>query len=260
MAAMEQVQGLERLGRFVVRFLEEIGRVVLLLSSAVRWVLRGVVEPRQTVLQMARIGVESLPIILITGTFAGMVLAFQTAKQLIAFGAPGFVGGAVAVSMAREAAPVFSAITAAGRISAGIAAEIGTMTVTEQVDALRVMATNPVRFLVLPRVAAGLFMQPVLTIFANIAGLLGGWAIAAAFGVAPETYSSSVQRFLKLYDFMSGLIKAATFGIIITLIGSYRGLAAQGGAEGVGRAATAAVVTAIVLILVSNLFLDVVLF
>ncbi|HET6782090.1 MAG TPA: ABC transporter permease [bacterium] len=260
MAAIQQVKGLDRFGRGVLGFLEEAGRVVLLFSSTLRWVLRGVLEWRQTVLQMARIGVESLPIILVTGTFAGMVLAFQTSKQLIALGAPGFIGGAVAVSMAREAAPVFTAITVAGRISAGIAAELGTMAVTEQIDALRVMATNPVRFLVVPRVLAGVTMQPLLTIFANVAGLVGGGVIAALAGVQLETYGGSVQRFLRLYDFMCGLLKAAAFGIIITMIGSYRGLATSGGAEGVGRAATAAVVVSIVLILVTNYFLDVVLF
>lgn len=260
MATAQQVHGLERFGHGVLAFLEEAGRLVLLFSSTVRWVLRGVLEWRQTVLQMARIGVESLPIILVTGTFAGMVLAFQTAKQLIALGAPGFIGGAVAVSMAREAAPVFTAITVAGRISAGIAAEIGTMAVTEQIDALRVMATNPVRFLVVPRVLAGVTMQPLLTIFANVAGLVGGLLIATLAGVSPETYSVSVRRFLRLYDFLSGLLKGATFGIIITMIGSYQGLTTGGGAAGVGRAATAAVVSSIVLILVMNYFLDVLLF
>jgi phospholipid/cholesterol/gamma-HCH transport system permease protein len=260
MATAQQAQGLERLGHGVFKSLEEAGRIVLLFSSTVRWVMRGVLEWRQTVLQMARVGVESLPIILVTGTFAGMVLAFQTSKQLIALGAPGFVGGAVAVSMAREAAPVFTAVTVAGRISAGIAAEIGTMAVTEQIDALRVMATNPVRFLVVPRVLAGLTMQPLLTIFANVAGLLGGLFIATLAGVSPETYLGSVRRFLRLYDFLSGLLKAATFGIIITMIGSHRGLATDGGAAGVGRAATSAVVSSIVLILVMNYFLDVLLF
>lgn len=257
---MEHVHGLEGVGRAVLGILEEAGRLVLLFISAAGWVFRGILEPRQTVLQMARIGVESLPVVLVTGTFAGMVLAFQTARQLIAFGAPGFIGGIVAVSLAREAGPVFTAVTVAGRISAGIAAEIGSMAVTEQIDALRVMATNPVRYLVVPRLLAGLFMLPVLTIFANIAGLAGGWIIATLAGVESVTYTSSIQRFLTLYDFLSGLIKAATFGLIITLIGSYRGLATQGGAAGVGRAATASVVAAIVLILVSNYVLDVLLF
>ena len=257
---MDQARGLERVGRTVLGFLDETGRLTLLLYRTIRWIARGTIEPQQTLRQMARLGVESLPIIIITGTFAGMVLAFQTARQLIQFGAPSFVGGIVALSLAREAAPVFTAVTAAGRIGAGIAAEIGTMAVTEQIDALRVQATDPVRYLVVPRVLAGIFMLPLLTVFAHLAGLVGGLAVAAVAGVEPAMYASSVQRFLRPYDYLSGLVKAASFGVIIALIGSYRGLATQGGAEGVGRAATASVVTAIVLILVWNYFLDLLLF
>ncbi len=136
-------------------FLDDTGRLVLLLLSVFRWLVRGSLEFRQTILQMEQIGVASLPIVLVTGTFAGMVLAFQTARQLLAFGVPGLVGGLVAVSLAREAAPVFTAVTAAGRSGSGIAAELGTMAVTEQLDALRVMGTDPVRYLVVPERPAG---------------------------------------------------------------------------------------------------------
>ncbi len=254
--SMDHVQPLERVGRWVVEYLQLVGGLAMLLVRTVHWVARGALEPRQTVLQMARVGVESLPLILFTGIFAGMVLAFQTALQLIRIGLGSFVGGAVAVSLAREAAPVFTAVTMAGRIGAGFAAEIGTMAVTEQIDALRVLATDPVRFLVVPRATAGIFMLPLLTIFANLAGLLGGFLVAAGFGVGVETYASSILRFLTAHDYVSGLVKAAFFGGIIAFIATYRGLATQGGAEGVGRAATSAVTTAIVLILVSDYFLD----
>jgi phospholipid/cholesterol/gamma-HCH transport system permease protein len=155
---------------------------------------------------------------------------------------------------------VFTAVTTAGRSGSGIAAEIGTMAVTEQLDALRVMATNPVRFLVVPRVLAGVLMLPLLTLFANVAGLVGGGLVAAMTGVESATYVASVQRFLTPADLTRGMVKAAVFGVVITLVGSRRGLDTSGGAAGVGRATTAAVVTAIVLILVLNLFLDVLLF
>ena len=251
---------LERVGRIVLGLLDETGRLVLLLFSTFRWLARGRLEARQTIRQMEQIGVSSLPIVLVTGTFAGAVLAFQTAKQLLAFGVPGLVGGLVALSLAREAAPVFTAITTAGRSGSGIAAEIGTMAVTEQLDALRVMATNPVRFLVVPRVLAGLLMLPLLTLFANLAGLVGGGIVAAISGVESATYVASVQRFLTPADLTGGMVKAAVFGVIITVVSSRRGLDTDGGAAGVGRATTAAVVTAIVLILILNYFLDILLF
>ncbi len=257
---MEHVQPLERVGRTVTEVLEEVGGLALLLGRTVQWITRGVLEPQQTILQMARVGVESLPLIVYTGVFAGMVLAFQTAQQLIRLGLGSYVGGSVAIALAREAGPVFSAVTMAGRIGAGYAAEIGTMAVTEQIDALRVLATNPVRFLVVPRAIAGIFMLPLLTVFANLMGLLGGFAVAAGSGVEGGAYVASILRFATAHDYISGLAKAAFFGGIIALIGTYRGLETQGGAEGVGRAATSAVTTAIVLILVSDYFLDLVLF
>lgn len=251
---------LDRFGRLVLTLLEETGRLTLLFLGAVRWMARGRVEARLTLSQIAHIGVEAVPLILVTGAFAGMVVAFQTARQLLGLGAPGFVGGLVAVSLAREAAPVFTAVTIAGRTGAGIAAELGTMAVTEQLDALRVMATDPVRYLVLPRLLASVVALPVLTVFANVAGLVGGWGVAGVAGVGTATYLSSVHRFLSVPDLVGGLVKAALFGMIIALVGSHRGMAATGGAEGVGRAATAAVVVAIVLILIGNYVLDVLLF
>ena len=257
---MPRAPVLERVGRVVLGLLEQTGRLVLLLLATLRWLARGRLEARQTIRQMEQIGVSSLPIVLVTGTFAGAVLAFQTAKQLLAFGVPGLVGGLVALSLAREAAPVFTAVTTAGRSGSGIAAEIGTMAVTEQLDALRVMATNPVRFLVVPRVLAGFLMMPLLTLFANVAGLAGGGIVAAISGVPPATYVGSVQRFLTPGDLTGGMAKAAVFGLIITLVGSRRGLDTDGGAAGVGRATTAAVVTATVLILIMNYVLDVALF
>ncbi len=248
------------LGRAVLHGLSELGQAALMLAAALRWVLRGRLEIRETVVQLNRIGVESIPVVLITGAFAGMVLAFQSARQLADFGAQGFVGGLVGLSIAREAAPVFTAITAAGRVGAGIAAEIGTMAVTEQIDALRVLATDPVRYLVVPRLAAAALALPILTVFANVVGGAGGYAVATAAGISGGAFLSSLQRFLWPYDIVVGLIKAVFFGLIIASVGCYRGLHATGGADGVGRATTGAVVVAIVLVLVFNYFLDLIFF
>jgi phospholipid/cholesterol/gamma-HCH transport system permease protein len=247
-------------GRAVLHGLAETGKAAVMLVAALRWVLRGRWEFRETMAQLNRIGTESIPIVLITGLFAGMVLAYQTTRQLIGYGFSGLAGGLVGLSMAREAAPVFTAITAAGRVGAGIAAEIGTMAVTEQVDALRVLATDPVRYLVVPRLLAAAISLPGLTMFANVIGSLGGYLVATSLGIGGPSYVSSLQRMVWPYDVVAGLIKAFLFGLIIAGVGCFRGLYTSGGADGVGRATTGAVVTAIVLILVFNYFLNLVFF
>lgn len=250
----------EAMGRVVLGWLEELGAGTLLLLRVLGALARFRWEGRETLRQMDRAGVESIPLVLLTGTFSGMVLAFQTARQLLAMGAEGFVGGLVAVSMAREAAPVFTAVTVAGRVGAGFAAELGTMKVTEQVDALEVMATDPVEYLVLPRVTALVGMLPVLVLLANAVGGLGGYVVAVLAGVPGSMYLSSVREFLDFTDVLKGLGKAAAFGAATGLVACTKGLRASGGAEGVGRATTGSVVTAIVLLLVLNYFLDLLLF
>jgi phospholipid/cholesterol/gamma-HCH transport system permease protein len=248
------------LGGLLLDGLADVGRAAVMLVRVLSWIVRGRWEFRELLVQLNRIGVESVPIMIVTGLFAGMVLAHQTSRQLADFGAQGFVGGLVGLSLAREAAPVFTAITAAGRVGAGIAAEIGTMAVTEQIDALRVLATDPVRYLVVPRLIAAAIALPALTIFANVVGSIGGYLIATSSGIHGATYLSSLQRMVWTYDLLAGLLKALIFGLIIAAVGCFRGLYAEGGADGVGRATTGAVVTAIVLILVFNYFLDVIFF
>lgn len=245
------------LGGGLLRNLAQIGRGALMLGAALRWILRGRIEFRETIVQLNRIGVESVPIVLVSGAFTGMVLAYQTARQFADFGAQGFVGGLVGVTMAREAGPVFTAITAAGQIGASMAAEIGTMAVTEQIDALRVLATDPVRFLVVPRLIAAALALPMLTMFANVVGSVGGYLIATAAGITSGTFIASMKRYLWPYDLVAGLIKAFFFGLIIASVGSFRGVNTTGGADGVGRSTTGAVVTAILLIFIFNYFLDV---
>ena len=207
------------------------------------------------------IGVRSLPVAAVTALFTGMVLALQTAYQLKKFGAEIYIGGLVGLSMARELGPVLTGLMVAGRVGAGIAASLGTMSVTEQLDALRTMGTDPVRYLVLPRFLALAVMLPVLTIYANLIGCFGGYLVSVySLGINPQLYISGTNSLVAAGDILHGLVKAAVFGMLIALAGCYAGLACRGGAEGVGRATTFAVVLACMLILVANYFLTALLY
>lgn len=215
--------------------------------------------------QMDRIGVGSIPIILLTGLFTGMVLALQSSVELGRFGAEIYVGNLVGASMVRELGPVLSALMVAGRAGSGIASQLGSMRVTEQIDAMESMGTDPIKKLVTPRLIAGVVMVPVLTIIADLIGIVGGLIVAVfRIGVASDVYMRGVWDVLArsgfLFgifprDFVSGLGKPVVFGAIITLTGCYYGLNAEGGTEGVGRATTRAVVTASVLILATDYFM-----
>lgn len=234
-----------------------IGEFILLLLESARFILKGKISVRHTFAQMSLIGVNSLPIVLLTICFTGMVIALQTTKELNRFGAGQFVGGMVAVAMARELAPMLVGVVVAGFAGSSIAAEIGTMKVTEQIDALRVMATHPVKYLVVPRLLAGAFMLPLLTVFANFVGCAGGYFIAVYFGdVNSVDYIKSSTMFLKLWEFICGLLKAGVFGVIITIVSCHQGLTTEGGAFGVGRSTVLSVVLSIVFIFVSNYFLS----
>ena len=249
----------ERLGRMILRFCMSTGRIVILLiDTCVR--LRHA-DIRETIRQMARLGADSLPIVLMTIMFTGMVLAVQTSKEFVRFGAASSVGGVVAIAMGRELAPVLTGVVVAGRVGAAIAAEIGTMKVTEQIDALRVMATNPTTYLVVPRFLAAVLMLPVLVVFANAIGSIGGWIVATSYaGISSFTYTNSIKVFMEPFDMISGMIKGAVFGAIIAIVGCHKGLHTRQGAEGVGISTTAAVVLSIILIFISNYFLSIILF
>ncbi|MCS7235654.1 MAG: ABC transporter permease [Armatimonadota bacterium] len=251
---------LERLGEATLRRLEEVGLAARFVGRVASSLVRLRWEAGQLVLQMARAGVDSVPLVLLTGLFSGMVLAYQTANQLLRLGGEGFVGGLIAVSMAREAAPVFAAVTVAGRVGAGFAAELGTMVVTEQVDALTVMGIDPLEYLVVPRAVALAVMLPVLVVLANAVGSVGGYVVSVVVGVPGSVYVDSVRLFLDLHDVLGGLVKAAVFGLLIALVACHKGLRASGGAAGVGQATTGAVVAAIAWVLAANYFLDVLLF
>jgi phospholipid/cholesterol/gamma-HCH transport system permease protein len=210
---------------------------------------------RATITQAVRAGVDSLPLVALICFLVGMIMALQSAYQLRQLGAMDLVAGLVAVSITRELAPLLTAIVVTGRFGSAIAAELGTMKVTQEIDALQVMGLNPVSFLVVPRVVALVVTMPCLVVFADVIGILGGQAIAVAgLGIGPDRYIALTLDSLVLQDVHTGLIKATAFGAIIGLVGCHEGLNTSGGAEEVGRSTTSAVVRSIVLIIAADLF------
>lgn len=249
-----------RIGRGCHTFLDHTGRLTWLAREVGGWTGRSffqkkVIGRQSLSRQMVLMGVDSVPIICLVGASVGIVLALQAAYQLRQFGAVMYTGSLVSVSMARELGPLIAAIVIAGRVGARIAAELGSMTVQEEVDALSVMAVNPIRFLVLPRCLALLAMLPCLTIIADAVGMAGGFVIGTlSLGIEPYLYLKKNFDALVLKDLYTGLTKSAAFALLIGLVSCYQGLTVEGGAEGVGRATTQAVVISIVLIIVADCF------
>ena len=237
-------------------WLYQLGDLTDLAVQTVRAIIRGPIEKALLLQQFDVIGVKSLSIAIITSTFIGMVLALQTAYALSEFGGKLFIGKVVSLSLVRELAPVLMSIMVGGRVGAGIAAELGTMRVTEQIDALRALATNPVRKLVVPRVLATTLMFPLLTIVACALGIIGGLIIAVtALHLSANFYMRSVIDTVKYNDLASGIGKTFFFGFAIGLIACYNGLRTSGGADGVGRATTVTVVSGAITILIMDFFL-----
>lgn len=234
---------------------EYLGGLGLLFYEILRC-LRGKWEGRLTLEQMENVGFRSLPIVTLTAVFTGMVLALQMTAYLSRFGAKPFAGRILALSMLREMGPVLTALMIGGRMGAGITAEIGSMKVTEQIDAMRSIGVNPVRKLVFPRVAGLVIMLPLLTVVADFVGILGGLFISTTeLGLSAGFYLNSIVQFIKFQDLFSGLGKTFFFALIIGIIACYNGLEVSGGAGGVGRATTRTVVTTSITILVSDFFL-----
>lgn len=247
------------LGKRILDFCAASGRLTLLFIATLRRLKDA--DMKEVVRQMALLGADSLPIVLMTIMCTGMVFSVQTAKEFVRLGAASTVGGIVAIAMARELVPVLVGVVVAGRIGAAIAAELGTMKVTEQIDALRVMAANPISFLVVPRFLAVVLMMPVLVIFANFIGNIGGWIVAHYYaGIGTFTYENSIRTLAEFYDVFGGMVKSCFFGAIIAIVGCYKGLNAPNGAEGVGLATTASVVLSIILIFIFNYFLSIVIY
>ena len=236
--------------------LSHVGSVSLLFTQTVKETVRRRPDGRILLDQMHHLGVRSLPIATVTALFTGMVLALQTSYSLAVYGAKLFVGDVVALSLVRELGPVLTALMVGGRVGAGITAEIGTMKVTEQIDAMRAMAVSPVRKLVAPKVLAILIMLPILVVLADCVGVLGGLIMAVTtLNQSGAFYLQHVIQALDLHDVLSGLGKSVFFALFIALVACHNGLTATGGADGVGRATTQTVMAASLCVLISDFFL-----
>ena len=252
---------LERIGLVFIRLFEETGLWFRMLVRTILWTFRPPFEGIEWLRQMVRVGVDSIPVVFLTTMFTGMVMALQTYNGFHRVHAENFVGSVVALAMLRELSPVLVALMVTGRVGSSMTAEIGTMRVTEQLDALEALATDPVQYLFVPRVIAGIVMLPLLTILGDALGVGGGYLVGVKLmGANPVVYEQNTYQFLQMNDVWSGLIKSAVFGLILTLTGCVRGYYTKGGAEGVGRATTAAVVSASLIILLSDFFLTKLLF
>jgi phospholipid/cholesterol/gamma-HCH transport system permease protein len=246
----------DMVGIWVLRFLAESGRVMIFSAKIFRWIFRPPLDVRNLLKQIEEVGIKSIPVVLITGAFTGMVLALQSYTGFKRFNAEAFVGTVVALSMTRELGPVLSGLMVSGRVGSAMAAELGTMQVTEQIDALYTLATNPIKYLIVPRFLASVIVMPILTLFADVVGILGGYLVSVnLLGSNPTIYLRRTFDYLDLEDFYTGLLKSVVFGMIIAIIGCYQGFHTQGGAEGVGKATTKAVVMSSLLILIANYFI-----
>ncbi len=233
-----------------------LGAYSHLILDVVRDLLRHGINLREVVRQIVWIGVSSIPIVILTAVFTGMVLALQTAYGLQRFGAKNYVGNLVGLALAKELGPVLTAVMVCGRVGAGIAAEIASMVVTEQVDAMRALGGDPIRRLVTPRMVAGLISMPLLSGLAVITGVLGGMAVAVfELDISAHQYYRSYLYAVQIYDVLEGLIKSTVFGLIVVSIACYKGMQCRGGTEGVGLTTTSAVVTGSLTVLVSNFFI-----
>ncbi len=241
------------IGRIFLNFLASVGRLSLFAWAGLSCAFRPPYYPKQILRMMIEIGYYSLPVIGLTAIFTGGVLALQSYSGFSRFSAESSVAIVVVLSITRELGPVLAGLMVAGRIGAAFAAEIGTMRVTEQIDALVTLSTSPFKYLVFPRLIAGIVMLPCLVFVADIIGVFGGYVVSIQkLGFSPVPYINSTFNFLEVRDVVSGLVKAAVFGFIISLMGCYHGYHSRGGAQGVGASTTNAVVSASILILLFN--------
>jgi phospholipid/cholesterol/gamma-HCH transport system permease protein len=239
----------------------EVGRIALFMGETVRMLPRGLAAPRLIVDECHAIGVQSLLLVVIVSLFTGAVAAVQAAYQFSTVVPMKYIGAVILRSVIIELGPVLTGLIVGGRVGASIAAELGTMRVTEQIDALDAMAIHPVRYLVVPRVVAAIIMVPALVSLADAIAIAGGWIVSStSLGVSTHTYVTGLKQFFHLKDLWSGMAKSTCFGAIIGWMGCYYGFRTEGGAEGVGQATTRAVVAICVLVLISDYVLATVLF
>lgn len=244
------------IGATIIEFWGSVGRLTLFALKTVMHIFTPPFYPSILVRQFVDIGYYSLAVVGLTTLFSGMVLALQSYTGFTRFNAEGAVATVVVLSITRELGPVMAGLMVAGRIGASIAAEIGTMRVTEQIDALSTLSVNPIKYLVAPRVLAGTILLPILVLIGDIIGVFGGFLVSVLkLGFNPHNYLHQTWTYLEFNDVISGLTKAAAFGFIVTLMGCYNGYMAQKGAQGVGAATTNAVVSASILILIFNYLL-----
>lgn len=246
---------------YIIAFFSYIGQVTTLTGEIFLYIARGKINFKLTIEQMQILGSGSLPIVILTVTFTGMVISLQTASEMVKFGGGSLVGGMVAIAMVRELAPAISGVVVAGRSGSAIAAEIGSMKVTEQIEAMQVMSVSPIYYLAVPRFLSSLLMMPCLTIIAIVFGIVGGYFIAVYFaGINPISYYSSATDFLRLKEVIYALIKSSVFGGIISVVATHQGMRVSGGAKGVGVATTNSVVLAIIFIFAANYLMSMIMF
>lgn len=248
---------LEDFGKGTTNFVEYAGGVTMLGGETLGFIARLRIRITETMNQAYYLGFQSFIIVILTSLFTGMVFSLESAQQAVQYGVGNLVGSAVAYTSARELGPMLSAVVVAGRVGAAIAAEIGSMVVTEQIEALQSLGLAPARFLVVPRLLALVIMLPLLAIFADVVSIVGGAWIANAYAhISYESFISSARQTVGFEDVVKGLLKSVVFAIIIVLVGAYQGLGTRGGAAGVGKATTGAVVISIILIFVSNFIMS----
>ncbi|MEZ0361666.1 MAG: MlaE family lipid ABC transporter permease subunit [Hydrogenobacter sp.] len=246
---------------FVIKVLEEVGRAILLTFWGLYFILKKPPKFGHFLKQVAYLGSETVPVVVITSIFSGGVIALQTYSTFHRFNAEFLIGAVVAISMGRELGPVLASLMVVARVGSAMTANIGTMRITEQIDALEVMGINPVSYLVSPRLFAGLVGVPMLVLISDISGIFGGWFVAVKlFGVNEYLFWEKMRDITELYDFIGGLYKAVFFGLVISAVSCYFGFYTSGGTEGVGRATTNSVVTSSMLILISDYFLTAIIF
>ncbi|MFH1148170.1 MAG: ABC transporter permease [Pseudomonadota bacterium] len=249
------------IGRRTIGGLYQMGGMTIMLVNALSWAFIPPLRIRNILKQMEFIGVKSVFIVILTGAFTGGVLALQSYYAFRKFGGESLLGATVALSMTRELGPVLTALMITARAGSSMAAELSAMRVTEQIDALAVMAINPVKYLIVPRILAGIIVVPILTVMDDFVGIVGGYLVGVRLlGINEGVFINKMVELVELSDIFNGLFKSLCFGIILTLIGCYKGYNASGGAEGVGRATTEAVVIASVSILVGDYILTSLLF
>ena len=248
---------LEKLGKSAEAFVTSTGLMMIMLAQSVMFAFTPPFKLRNMFKQMEFVGVQSLFVVILTGSFTGMVLALQSFDALKRFGAESMVGPTVALSMARELGPVLTGLMVTGRAGSAMATELGTMRVTEQIDALYTMAVNPIKYLVVPRIIAGVLMFPILTIITDFVGVVGGYLVGVKLlGINSGVYIGRTIDFVEIDDVLMGLWKSVVFGLITTLVANFYGFYTSGGAEGVGKSATSSVVTGCVLILITDYILS----